>query len=358
MEVTNQVRDARTRRGLSATELAERVGVSRQTIHAIESGAYAPNTATALKLARELGVGIEDLFTLTDASPAPRARAALVGEEPYPGAPLRLCRVGGKLTATAWSPEPFVLPLADAIAATGAGEGWVEADLLDAPPDAEDRLLLAGCDPAASLLAERLRRAAGVELVTAPSSSRRALEWLEAGRIHIAGTHLGPRAKLPPGCRAFTLAEWEAGLVVAAGNPLGLRSATDLARKGVSIINREPGAGSRVLLDRELEAAGVEAASLTGYRRTASGHLAAAWAVRRGDADACIAPRVAARAFGLDFTPWTSEAYQLVVPEGALDLRSVQALLDLLQRASFRRELSALGGYDTAMTGTAGPAAS
>ena len=120
MDVTNQVREARTRRGLSAVELAERVGVSRQTIHAIESGAYAPNTTVALKLARELGVGVEDLFQLEGAQAPTHVEAALVGGTAYPGAPLRVGRVGERLVAAPWSPEAFALPLADAVAASEA----------------------------------------------------------------------------------------------------------------------------------------------------------------------------------------------------------------------------------------------
>ena len=75
-------------------------------------------------------------------------------------------------------------------------------------------------------------------------------------------------------------------------------------------------------------------------------------AVARGEADCCVAPRIAANVFGLDFVPLLSERYELVIPEHRLDLPSVQALLDVLQRRSLHRELEALGGYDTAATGS------
>ncbi|MBI1354392.1 MAG: helix-turn-helix domain-containing protein [Acidobacteria bacterium] len=350
MEVTNQVRETRTRRGLSAADLADRIGVSRQTVHAIESGAYAPNTAVALKLARELGVGVEDLFHLEGAAAPQRVEAALVGGPAYAGAPLRLGRVGERMVAAPWSPEVFALPLADAASLEDAASGSVQASLHGPAPDGGDRLLLAGCDPASSLLAEHLRRAAGVELIAAPSSSRKALEWLEAGLVHVAGTHLRKgAARIPAGCRVFTFAEWEEGLVTAPGNPKNLRSFADLA--GRRIINRELGAGARSLLDAGLEQAGVAASTIDGYDRIAPGHLAAAWAVRRGEADCCVAPRVAARVFGLSFTPLASERYDFVVPEQWLTLPAMQALLDALQRSAFRRELDALGGYDTSATG-------
>jgi molybdate-binding protein len=125
-----------------------------------------------------------------------------------------------------------------------------------------------------------------------------------------------------------------------------------LAKKGVRIVNREPGAGSRALLDAGLAKAGVDATKLAGYDTVAPGHLAAAWTVKRGEADCCVAPRVAAKVFGLDFVPLKSERYDLVIPEAWLDRPSIQALLDTLQRGTFRRELQALGGYDTTTTGT------
>ena len=83
----------------------------------------------------------------------------------------------------------------------------------------------------------------------------------------------------------------------------------------------------------------------------AGGHLPAAWQVRSGDADGCIATRAAARAFGLDFIPLVSERYDLAIRRQHLDHPPVQALLDTLNRASFRRELEGLGGYDTSSAG-------
>jgi len=170
--------------------------------------------------------------------------------------------------------------------------------------------------------------------------------------VHLAGTHLSHGAKrIPAGCRVFTFAEWEEGLVVAAGNPKRIRSFEDLARPRTRIVNREAGAGSRELLDRGLSRAGVPVEKVAGYGRIAPGHLAAAWAVRRGEADCCVAPRVAAQVFGLGFLPLQTERYDLVVPEAWIAAPPVQALLDALQRASFRRQLQALEGYDVSSTG-------
>lgn len=351
--MTSCLQELRRCRGLSAVSLAERVGVTRQTIHAIESGAFAPNTTVALKLGRELGVGVEDLFQLADSEPVTRAQAHVVGGDTYAGAPLRMARVGRRLVATPWSPDAFALPIADATATAGTVSGSVDVDFRATPPPDDNRLLLAGCDPAVSVLADHLRRTAGVELIAVPSTSQKALRQLRDGVVHLAGTHINKRsARIPRDCRVFAFAEWEEGLVIASGNPKNIRGFADLGRRGMRIINRETGAGSRALLDAGLADAGIDAAKVPGYERVAPGHLAAAWAVKRADADCCVAPRVAARVFGLDFIPLVAERYDLAVPEQWLNLTSVQALLDTLQRKSFQRELAAIGGYDTASTGS------
>lgn len=352
MEVINHVREMRSRKGLSAASLAAKIGVTRQTIHAIESGSYAPNTTVALKLARELGVGVQDLFELGAESESARATALLAGESTYAGAPLRLCRVDGKLVAVPWTPDVFAVPVADATALGGSAAGVVTADLKEGRNVDDGRLLIAGCDPAVSILASSLQRLAQVELIAVPSSSRRALQMLADGLVHLAGTHLNKgAAHIPSNCRVFTFAVWEEGLIVAKGNPMGVRGFGDL-QGAVRIVNREVGSGSRALLDAGLAEAGISGAAVAGYKRIAPGHLSAAMAVARGEADCCVAPRIAANVFGLDFLPLLAERYELVIPEQRLDLPAVQALLDVLQRRSLRRELEELGGYDTAATGS------
>jgi molybdate-binding protein len=125
----------------------------------------------------------------------------------------------------------------------------------------------------------------------------------------------------------------------------------DFARGDISIVNREPGAGSRILLDTRLKRARIDSGSVPGYDRIAPGHLAAAWQIYSGGADSGIATRAAARMFGLGFIPLVSERYDLVIRRQHLELPGVQALLDTLNRSSFRRELESLGGYDTKPAG-------
>jgi putative molybdopterin biosynthesis protein len=105
------------------------------------------------------------------------------------------------------------------------------------------------------------------------------------------------------------------------------------------------------MLDSHLQQAGVKPKSVKGYEQIAIGHLPAAWQVKNGGADCCMATKTAACVFGLDFIPLTSERYDLVIRTKNLSNPGVQILLDTLGRTSFRRELEGLGGYDTRMAG-------
>ena len=116
-------------------------------------------------------------------------------------------------------------------------------------------------------------------------------------------------------------------------------------------MNRETGAGSRRLLDAQLKRLGIPAAKVGGYNAVAEGHLGAAWRVKSGAADACIATRAAARLFALDFIPLVSERYDLVIRRQHLGLPAIQTLLEILGRSAYRREMETLGGYDTSVAG-------
>src|SRR5262249_7075293 len=109
---------------------------------------------------------------------------------------------------------------------------------------------------------------------------------------------------------------------------------------------------SRALLDRLLAAAGVNAKQIQGYDRVVNGHLAAAYCVLSLDADVCLATRSAAQTFGLDFTPLHAERYDLVFRKKTAGLPAIQTFMDVLQRATLRRKLEVLAGYDTSQTGT------
>jgi len=353
---------------VGASDLSRRVQVSRQTIYAIEAGTYVPNTEVALNIARELEVTVDELFSLQAGSQkAPESLAAevLSASPPAKGQPVRICQIGSRWVSVPVSASPYYMPEADGIIQrTGRTNGRADLVVFAKQEAAQKRLVLAGCDPATGLLSRMVEKISGVEIVSAAASSKLALTWLKEGKVHIAGSHLeDPKTgefNLPFIRKQFpdedfsvvTFAQWEEGLVIASGNPKGLRKIEDLARKSVRFVNREPGSGSRALLDKLLEKTGVESQKVQGYDRIAYGHLAAAYCVISREADACLATRSAAQTFGLDFIPLHSERYDLVMRKRTADLPAVKSFLDVLQRATLRRKLEVLAGYDTSQTGT------
>lgn len=368
MRVENRLAQIRKSRGVGASELARRVQVSRQTIYAIEAGTYVPNTEVALSLARELEVTTDEIFSLQEESHTTRdslAAEVLSAEAPSKGQPVRICQIGSRWVSIPVSASPYYLPEADGIIKrTGRKKGHADLIVFAKDEAAHKRLVLAGCDPATGLLARMVEKIGGVEIVSAAASSKLALTWLSEGKVHIAGSHLeDPKTgefNLPfirkefPGedFRVVTFARWEEGLTIAPGNPKGIRKIEDLARKNVKFVNRETGSGSRALLDKRLGKAGIDAHRVEGYDRIAFGHLAAAYRVMSHEADVCVATRSAAQTFGLDFIPLHSERYDLVMRARTADLPAVKVFLDVLQRATLRRKLEILAGYDTSQTGT------
>jgi molybdopterin molybdotransferase/putative molybdopterin biosynthesis protein len=366
--IENRLASIRKSRGVGASDLARRVKVSRQTIYAIEAGTYVPNTEVALHLARELEVAVDDLFSLSaaGAASAESLRAEVLSASmPEKGQPVRVCQIGSRWVSVPVSATPYYLPEADGIIQRAPGSSG-PADLVVFAKEgaAQKRLVLAGCDPATSLLSKMVERISGVEVVSAAASSKLALRWLKEGKVHIAGSHLeDPKTgefNLPYVREEFrdedtmvvTFACWEEGFVVARGNPKRVSKVEDLARKGIRFLNREPGSGSRALADKLLHQAGLAASHVHGYDRVAYGHLAAAYGVVSGEADACVATRSAAQTFGLDFVPVHNARYDLVMRKRAAGLPAVKAFLDVLQRAALRRKLEVLAGYDTSQTGS------
>ncbi|MFN3337387.1 MAG: substrate-binding domain-containing protein, partial [Thermomicrobium sp.] len=192
--------------------------------------------------------------------------------------------------------------------------------------------------------------------------SQAALRAVARGQAHIAGTHLWdpesgeynvPAVRRELGGREVvmvTLSHWLEGLGVAPGNPRPIRELADLAQPGVTIVNRETGSGSRLVLDTLLARQGLEPGSLRGYERELRGHRAVAEAVRNGFADCGPIVFPVARLHGLDFVPLLEERYDLVIPVEFLDLPLVRDLLEVITSRVFRRQLAA-AGYDVRESG-------
>ncbi|MEE9173002.1 MAG: substrate-binding domain-containing protein [candidate division NC10 bacterium] len=153
------------------------------------------------------------------------------------------------------------------------------------------------------------------------------------------------------GAAAVPLFYRELGLVVRPGNPLGVRSVADLARTGLRIINRQPGSGTRLYFDHELARLGIDPKQITGYPVAVVTHLEVGLKVLRGDADAGLATKAAARLLGLDFTPLTRERFDIVIAKDRFFSRGVQTVLEIVGSREFRTRVEALGGYDTSESG-------
>jgi molybdate-binding protein/DNA-binding XRE family transcriptional regulator len=344
----NRLAGKRKARGFSAIDLAAQAGVTRQAIYAIEAGTYMPNTVVALRLARVLDTTVEDLFALEEEA---GLSAEIRSFEPLdddfafePGEPLQICRVGRRAVGVASPMFPAWLPVADGIVTT-AGHAVMAGETDDA-----SRVLIAGCDPALSLLAGHAHEM-GIDVVLANGNSARALEWLRGGKIDIAGSHLNDPISAGRGLTAVTFALWEEGFVVRRGNPKGIRSVADLANPRVRFMNREEGSGSRRLFGSLLQTAGMTAGDVKGSDTNVPGHLAAAWQVASGAADCCIAAGSAARRFGLDFIPLATERFELVLHKRDMKRKAVESVFEVLNRARFRKQLEMIAGYDVSKAG-------
>ncbi len=199
-------------------------------------------------------------------------------------------------------------------------------------------------------------------LVTLASSNVGSLGGLVAlrdGLCHIAGSHLLDPASgeytLPyidrvfgaaaPDVAVVRLVERSQGLMVTAGNPLRISGLADICRPGIRYVNRQRGAGTRVLLDHMLDRQGIPSAAVDGYAREEPTHLAVAAAIASGRADVGLGIMAAAQAFRLDFVPLATEPYDLVVAPGTLHSPQLAPLWALLRSDRFKASVEELGGY-------------
>jgi molybdate-binding protein len=141
-------------------------------------------------------------------------------------------------------------------------------------------------------------------------------------------------------------------LLVRAGNPKSIREVSDVADSNITLVNREEGAGARLLLDQQLRKAGINSDQIKGYGTVVAAHFDVARAIAGRQADVGIGIRSAAQLFELDFVPLQTARYDLVVPKAYLKSHPTLAhLFETLVSRPFRNEIEALGGYDTSETG-------
>ena len=287
---------------------------------------------------------------------------------------VRLGRVGDDLVATPLPRGAGVLTSlvrADGLLVVPAGlEGHhagaeVDVRLLRGVGEIDRTIVAIGSHDLVLDLAASAMRAVdpGVTLASSNAGSLGGLVALRDGLCHIAGSHL-----LDPGTGEYTLpyvdrvlgdadvaivrlVHREQGVIVAPGNPRGIAGIEDLTQPGLRYVNRQRGAGTRVLLDHELRRREIAPDAIAGYAREEHTHLAVAAAIAAGRADAGLGVLAAARAFGLDFLPVTREPYDLVLRTETLDDPVTAPLWALLEDPGFRTAVEGLGGYGTAEMG-------
>jgi len=248
----------------------------------------------------------------------------------------------------------------------GVQEGQpVRVELLSSLEQIENAIVVIGShDLALDVLANRLHQLHPERTLSSSNvGSLGGLVALSRGEAHLAGSHLLDEEtgeynvsyvkRLLAGKEVVILhlVYREQGLMVAKGNPKGLKGLADLARPDVSFINRQRGAGTRVLLDFKAKEMGLDPTKINGYDRTAFTHLAVAVAVASGTADTGLGILAAARALDLDFVPVLKERYDLVIPRVHYESKLLEPVLAILQDASFKNEIEKLGGYDVSQMG-------
>ena len=366
-DLRNNLKPIRTRLGMSQQDLANIANVTRQTISGVESGQYAPSVAITLRLAKALGCQVEDLFWLE--RDLPEVEAVLAKPVPN-GQQLRvsMARVGGQ-----WIAYPLIGKDAfrqDMIPADGEGTNQtgtnkVRVRLLDDNLDTlHNTVVIAGCAPVISLWAratERWHPQLRVQYNFANSMA--ALHSLCRGEAHIAGMHLyDPKTgeyntpfvrNVLAGREAvlITLGVWEEGLLLKSGNPMGIRTVNDLVAGGATIVNREIGSGSRMLLEQTLQKEQVPFDAVQGFNNILKSHQDVAQAVVEGIADAGMSTGSVATAFGLGFIPLNQSRYDLVILKEYLEEAPVQQLLSTLGHRMVHSQFEILGGYDISKIG-------
>jgi molybdate-binding protein/transcriptional regulator with XRE-family HTH domain len=333
----NPVRRQRQARGWSQAELASRAEISRTAVSAIESQRLVPSVAAALALAGTLGCTVEELF------------AARVSHQPqapqFAWLPVSFpCRywtaeVGGRTLLFPVENGPRGGLPHDGVAYSPDVRG------VSASP-ATKTLIVAGCDPAAGLLAAIYRRQSGLRMLVLTRTSGESLELLERGLIHVAGVHLADervgnadalaRRGLACDLKLLHVARWEEGLAFEPA--LALKSAAAAARSKLRWIGRPPGAGARRCQD-------LVRGERPAPRFAARDHRGVVEAVRSGWADVGVSIRLASEEGRLGFLPVCQEPYDLCYRKSDAADPRLAALVRAVRTSEYRHVLGELPGY-------------
>jgi putative molybdopterin biosynthesis protein len=213
-------------------------------------------------------------------------------------------------------------------------------------------------DLALERIAEHLEK--HVTVLSLPVGSLDGLVNLRQGLCQISGSHLLDvtgeyntpfvRHLFPDrDVEIITLAYRTQGLILASGNPKGIKKISDIAKPSIRFVNRNVGSGTRLWFDAELRKLNIPTEKINGYNKEVKTHSEAAALIETGKADVSLGLQAAAHQHGLDFIPLFEERYDLVLP--CENEKTLTPLFDYLQTATFRAELNTLTGYSSAHSG-------
>ncbi|MCP4142693.1 MAG: molybdopterin biosynthesis protein [Chloroflexi bacterium] len=233
----------------------------------------------------------------------------------------------------------------------------VDIHLYRSPAELERTIFCIGShDMTLDLIAQYLSQR-GRRLVSSNVGSLGGLVALKRGEAHLAGSHLlDPEtgiyndsyiAKYLAGTsvRQVMLVKREQGLLIPRANPKKLRELADVTRSGIHFVNRQRGAGTRVLLDYHLNLLGIAPEQVLGYNNEEFTHLGVAAAVASGRADCGLGIAAAAQALDLDFLPLFQERYELIIPEIYFESPLLAPLFEIIEREDFRKTVANMPGY-------------
>jgi len=240
-----------------------------------------------------------------------------------------------------------------------------QAYLLRPLSSIENTIVITGShDNTLDLLADQIKMAKGdISISSSHVGSMGGLMAIRKGACHMAGAHLLDAEdgsynisyikKYLPDEKVWVinLVMRDQGLMVPKGNPKHITSIEDLKDKGLSFINRQPGSGTRILLDYKLKELQISPADIKGYENDEYTHMSVAVAVLSGRVDAGLGIMAAAMALDLDFIPVVTEEYDLIIPDRFYHTQKIQVMLETIQTQDFKERVMSLGGYDIGNTG-------
>lgn len=230
--------------------------------------------------------------------------------------------------------------------------GFVQAGMCD-------QIIICGQDMVLDLLANRLNQCIGENVFRSYKGSYNALYAMYQGEVNVATAHLWHGktnsynipyiSSMLPGTDLVVLhlLKRKQGFYVQKGNPKNIQSFEDLKRSDITIVNREPGSGVRVLIDEKLRQAGIPTQEVNGYQDIVSSHLEAAAAVNRGDADVAVGSEKHSLSVpGIDFLFIQEESYDMVIRKEDFTKKPYQKMIEIIRSPEYQKEVAGLGGYN------------